>query len=70
MSRRVFLDTSGWLAVLSERESRHADALDAYRTLLRGGQMLVVVRRKVGWPVLSLELKHQVEHGAHTAGRL
>jgi len=29
MSRRVFLDASGWLAAISERGSLHEEALDA-----------------------------------------
>jgi len=41
MSRRVFLDTSGWLAVLSERESLHQAALDAYRAVLETGRGFV-----------------------------
>ena len=38
MSRRVFLDTSGWLAAISERESFHEEALDTYRTVLSAGR--------------------------------
>ena len=41
MSRRVFLDTSGWLAAISERESLHEEALDAYRGVLSAGRGLV-----------------------------
>lgn len=41
MSRRVFLDTSGWLAAISERESLHEDALDAYRGVLSAGRGFV-----------------------------
>lgn len=38
MSRRVFLDTSGWLAAISERESFHEKALETYRTVLSAGR--------------------------------
>ncbi len=41
MSRRVFLDTSGWLAVLSELEAHHMEALDAYRDVLAAGRGFV-----------------------------
>ncbi len=34
MSRRVFLDTSGWLAVLSSGEALHEDTVRAYRDVL------------------------------------
>jgi len=35
VSQRVFLDTSGWLAVLSAREARHAESLETYRGLVQ-----------------------------------
>lgn len=38
MSGRIFLDTSGWLAVLSEKETRHHDAHEAYRSLVSAGR--------------------------------
>jgi predicted nucleic acid-binding protein len=41
MSRRVFLDTSGWLAAISERESFHQETLDAYREVLSAGRGFV-----------------------------
>lgn len=37
----VFLDTAGWLAALSPRESEHAAALAAYRGWLERGVTLV-----------------------------
>ncbi len=41
MSRRIFLDTSGWLAVLSRREARHREALDTYQALVTEGRGFV-----------------------------
>lgn len=41
MSRRVFLDSSGWLATISEREASHAEALNAYRSVLSSGRGFV-----------------------------
>jgi len=41
MSRRVFLDTSGWLAAISEREYSHVEALDVYRGVLSAGRGFV-----------------------------
>ena len=41
MSRRVFLDTSGWLAAISEREAFHEATLDAYRGVLSAGRGFV-----------------------------
>ena len=41
MSRRVFLDTSGWLAAISERESLHEQSLDLYREVLSTGRGFV-----------------------------
>lgn len=37
----VFLDTAGWFAALSPRESRHADALVAYRSWMEQDVPLV-----------------------------
>jgi predicted nucleic acid-binding protein len=37
VSRPVFLDTSGWLAVLSGREAHHVEASDVYRAVLAAG---------------------------------
>lgn len=37
----VFLDTSGWFAALSPKESQHAPALAAYREWIEGGIPLV-----------------------------
>jgi predicted nucleic acid-binding protein len=37
----AFVDTSGWLAVVSARQLRHAEAVDAYIKLLKGGTRLV-----------------------------
>ena len=36
-----FLDTSGWFAALSPRESKHRMALDAYRGWIEAGDRLV-----------------------------
>ena len=41
MSRRVFLDTSGWLAAISERGAFHEATLDAYRGVLSAGRGFV-----------------------------
>lgn len=41
MSKAIFLDTSGWLAVLSERDARHEAATDAYHAVLNDGRGLV-----------------------------
>lgn len=41
MSAAVFLDTSGWLAVVSPRELAHARARAAYAECLRRGGQLV-----------------------------
>jgi predicted nucleic acid-binding protein len=41
VSPRVFLDTSGWLAVLSSREARHREVLEVYGAVLDAGQVLV-----------------------------
>ena len=37
----MFLDTSGWLSVLSSRETHHAAARTAYRTALTEGRAFV-----------------------------
>jgi predicted nucleic acid-binding protein len=37
----TYLDTSGWLAVVSERDGRHAAATKAYRTLIENGGRIV-----------------------------
>jgi predicted nucleic acid-binding protein len=39
--KAVFLDTSGWFAALSPRESAHKAALSAYREWIDGGTRLV-----------------------------
>ena len=39
--KAVFLDTSGWFAALSPKESAHAAALRAYRECIEGGTQLV-----------------------------
>lgn len=39
--KTVFLDTSGWFAALSPRESAHRTALGAYREWVEGGTRLV-----------------------------
>ena len=41
MSRRVFLDTSGWLAAISVREALHEQSLAAYRNVLSSGRGFV-----------------------------
>jgi len=41
MSRRVFLDTSGWLAAISTREASHQEAIEAYRIVLKTGRGFV-----------------------------
>lgn len=41
MSRRVFLDTSGWLAAISEHESLHQQSLNVYREVLSTGRRFV-----------------------------
>jgi hypothetical protein len=41
MSRRVFLDTSGWLAAISEREALHEKTLEVYREVLSAGRGFV-----------------------------
>lgn len=39
--KSVYLDTSGWFAALSPRESAHKAALSAYREWIDGGTQLV-----------------------------
>ena len=41
MTAATYLDTSGWLAVVSERDSRHAAAAEAYRTIIERGGLIV-----------------------------
>jgi predicted nucleic acid-binding protein len=41
VSRRVFLDTSGWLSVLATRERRHKASLGVYRRVLEAGSGFV-----------------------------
>jgi predicted nucleic acid-binding protein len=71
MSRRVFLDTSGWLAALSVREESHEEALDAYRGVLTAGrgfvttnlvvaEMHVLLARQRG-PVAGIQLLDALE---------
>jgi predicted nucleic acid-binding protein len=38
---KVFLDTSGWLAAVSEREPRHRQILEAYQRVLHSGGRFV-----------------------------
>lgn len=42
MSRSVFLDTNGWLAVLNSTEQSHAQALHVWLELLRHGHRIVL----------------------------
>ena len=37
MSRRIFLDTSGWLAAINSRDSRHRDVVESYDDLIAKG---------------------------------
>ncbi|MCI0416337.1 PIN domain-containing protein [bacterium] len=41
MAAQVFVDTSGWIALVDKSERRHKDVSDAYRKLLTGTQVLV-----------------------------
>lgn len=41
MRRAVFLDTTAWLAALSEREAHHDAALDCYERTLQAGTRFV-----------------------------
>lgn len=41
MKASVFVDTSGWLAAISVRQSRHVEAATAYARLVGGGTRLV-----------------------------
>ncbi len=41
MTRACFLDTSAWLAAVSEREARHEAALECYERELRAGTRFV-----------------------------
>ncbi len=38
---KVFLDTSGWLAAVSEREPQHREILEAYQRVLHSGGRFV-----------------------------
>jgi len=58
MSRRIFLDTSGWLAAISERESLHQEALDAYRGVLTAGRGFVTTNLVVA-EMYVLLLRHR-----------
>ena len=58
MSRRVFLDTSGWLAAISERESFHNEALDTYRSVLSAGRGFVTTNLVVAEMYILL-LRHR-----------
>lgn len=42
MSHDIFLDTSGWLALLNASEALHADAERAWRELLRSHRSVVL----------------------------
>lgn len=59
MSRRVFVDTSAWLAVMDTNDSRHSQAVEVYTRLLESqtilittilvvGETHILLRRKVG----------------------
>jgi uncharacterized protein len=41
-SRTVFLDTNGWVALLNQEDSLHRAAVEAWRTLGRGGGRVVL----------------------------
>lgn len=41
MTQTLFLDTSGLVAAILEREDRHAEASELYRSILRSGGRLV-----------------------------
>lgn len=41
MSTRIFLDTSGWLAAINSRDSRHRDVVESYDDLLAKGTHFV-----------------------------
>lgn len=41
MTQSLFLDSSGWIAALFNRETRHAEALELYQSILVGGGRLV-----------------------------
>lgn len=48
MSGAVFLDTSGWLAAINPRESRHHEVLTAYEAVLAGNGLAVTTNLVVG----------------------
>ncbi len=58
MSSRVFLDTSGWLAVLSQRASRHREALESYQAILKAGRGFVTTNLVVA-EMYVLLLRHR-----------
>lgn len=41
MSRRTFVDSSGWYALIDRRDPAHARAADLCRTLIRDGRRLL-----------------------------
>lgn len=41
MRASAFVDTSGWLAVVSARQARHAEAVEVYLRLVKEGTRLV-----------------------------
>jgi predicted nucleic acid-binding protein len=63
MSRRVFLDTSGWLAAISERESLHEQSLSLYREVLSTGRGFVTTNLVVAEMLVLLMRYRGTEAG-------
>jgi len=60
--RAVFLDTSGWFAALSPKESAHSAALHAYREWIDGGTQLVTTNLVVAeMQILLMRFRGAVE---------
>ncbi len=70
MTRAVFADTSGWLAVVVARERRHAAAVAAYGRLLRDGVQIVTTNLVVAEMHALVVRERGSEAGAQLLDRL